>query len=102
MLNSRLQFHIFNQKINNQPLIYFDNAATTQKPQTVIDAVSDFYQNYNSNVHRGLNPLTDQATQGYEQARKTVADFIKAQAVSEIIFRDLALLTIFFAIGVEK
>ena len=82
----RSQFPILKQKINNQDLIYFDNAATTQKPAFVIDAISEFYSKYNSNVHRGLNPLSDKATQMYEDARKSVAKFINAKSAQEIVF----------------
>ena len=86
MKNIRAQFPILKQKINGQDLIYFDNAATSQKPQVVINAVSEFYSKYNSNIHRGLNPLVDQATQMYEEARISVAKFINAQSAAEIIF----------------
>ena len=86
MIDLAAQFPILNKKTNGQDLIYFDNAATTQKPQSVIDVVSDFYHNFNSNVHRGMNPLADQATQLYEQARQTVADFINAKSTQEIVF----------------
>jgi cysteine desulfurase / selenocysteine lyase len=82
----RSQFPILKQKINNQDLIYFDNAATTQKPAFVIDAISEFYSKYNSNVHRGLNPLADEATEMYEQSRATITDFIQAKSNQEIIF----------------
>ena len=86
MKNIRAQFPILKQKINGQDLIYFDNAATSQKPQVVINAVSEFYSKYNSNIHRGLNPLVDQATQMYEEARISVAKFINAQSAAEVIF----------------
>src|SRR3989338_4688545 len=86
MNNLRQQFPILCQKINGQPLIYFDNAATTQKPQAVLDAMNDFYTKYNSTVHRSLNPLGEKATQLYEDARQKVAQFINAKSAPEIIF----------------
>lgn len=79
------QFPILNTKINGHDLVYFDNAATTQKPQVMIDALVEFYQKYNANVHRSLNPLADLATQKYEDTRLTVADFLSASK-QEIIF----------------
>ena len=82
----RKQFPIFKQKINGKPLIYFDNAATTQKPKQVIDAIKNFYETANSNVHRSMNPLGEKATKMYEGARKTVAQFIGAKNSEEIIF----------------
>lgn len=84
MIN-RKDFPILNKKIKGQALVYFDNAATAQKPGAVIKVVSDFYKNDNANVHRGLNPLADEATKKYETARNLVADFIGAQR-EEIIF----------------
>jgi cysteine desulfurase/selenocysteine lyase len=68
------------------PLVYFDNAATTQKPQSVLDTLEDYYTRYNSNVHRGVHQLSQQATEGYEQARRTVAAYINAANSREIIF----------------
>jgi cysteine desulfurase/selenocysteine lyase len=76
------QFPIFK---NNPDLIYLDNAATTQKPQSVIDSIVDFYENHNSNVHRGLYPLAEKTTEMYEEARRKVAKFINADP-EEIIF----------------
>lgn len=86
MENIRTQFPILAKKINEQPLIYFDNAATTQKPQAVIDAVKYFYENHNANVHRGMNPLADEATKLYEAARDTVKTFINAASRQEVVF----------------
>ena len=86
MNNLRQQFPILCQKINGQSLVYFDNAATTQKSQAVLDAMNDFYTKYNSNVHRSLNPLGEKATQLYEDARQKVAQFINAKSAPEIIF----------------
>ncbi|HEY1167253.1 MAG TPA: cysteine desulfurase [Chitinophaga sp.] len=68
------------------PLVYLDNAATTQKPQVVLDTLEQYYAGYNSNVHRGVHQLSQQATEAYEQARKTVAAFINAAHSKEIIF----------------
>lgn len=85
MKNLRADFPILQQKINNQPLVYFDSAATSHKPQRVIDAIVDFYTRYNANVGRGIHSLAEQATSSYEDARETIADFIGAQP-EEIIF----------------
>jgi len=79
------QFPILSRKINGKPLVYLDNAATTQKPQAVLDAMDTHYCQHNANIHRGLHTLGDEATNAYENARKTVAKFINA-APNEIIF----------------
>jgi len=68
------------------PLIYFDNAATSQKPKQVIKAISDYYENSNANIHRGIYDLSEQSTQIYEEVRKKVAKFINAKSEKEIIF----------------
>lgn len=81
----RKQFPILKTKMNGKSLIYFDNGATTQKPWHVIDTVGEFYEKYNANVHRSLNPLAEKATVAYEDARKKVAKFIHG-APSETIF----------------
>ena len=86
MNNTRSQFPILSKKINGQPLVYFDNAATSQKPQSVLDAINDFYTSKNSNVHRSMNPLAEEATVAYENSRKKVADFISANRPEEIVF----------------
>lgn len=70
------QFPILAQEVNGKPLVYFDNAATVQKPQRVIDAISNYYQNYNSNIHRGAHHLANKATEAYEQARERIAKYI--------------------------
>src|SRR3989338_3804420 len=85
-MNIRDKFPILKKTINDNPLIYFDNAATSQKPQAVIDAVTDFYKNHNANVHRSLNPLADEATKMYEAARDTARKFINAKFREEVIF----------------
>jgi len=82
----RSEFPILNSEINHHPLIYFDNAATTQKPKQVINSLLRYYQEYNSNIHRGLHTLAEKATQGYEEVRKKVAAFINAGEPEEIIF----------------
>ncbi len=74
----RAQFPILHQQVNGQPLIYFDSAATSQKPFAVINAIDDFYRNYNSNIHRGAHHLAQLATEHYESARKIVAEHIHA------------------------
>ncbi|MEA3452464.1 MAG: cysteine desulfurase [Bacteroidota bacterium] len=82
----RNDFSILKQKIYNKPLVYFDNGATTQKPDIVIDSVADFYKTFNSNIHRGVHFLSDKSTDLYEQARKKVQNFINAKHAHEIIF----------------
>ena len=82
----RKSFPILDREVNNQLLVYLDNAATSQKPQAVIDALSHYYSNYNANIHRGIHTLAEEATAAYEATRKTVKDFIKAASTDEIIF----------------
>jgi cysteine desulfurase/selenocysteine lyase len=82
----RADFPILAQQINGHPLVYLDNAATTQKPRQVIDAISHYYLNDNSNVHRGAHTLSDRATSQFEHARKNVARFINASSTREIIW----------------
>lgn len=82
----RKQFPLLDREVDGKPLVYLDNAATTQKPQLVIDALVDYYQGYNSNVHRGAHHLADQATRAYESARDTVASFINASSSKEVIW----------------
>jgi cysteine desulfurase / selenocysteine lyase len=82
----RADFPILTQKVNDQPLVYLDSAATSQKPQVVIDALSDYYQRYNSNVHRGVHTLSGLATDAYEAARQKVAKFVNAADEREIIY----------------
>ncbi len=83
--NIRNQFPILSRKVNNKPLIYLDNSATTQKPQSVIDAVSNYYTQINSNVHRGVHQLSQLATDAFEEARKSVQEFINAKEHHEVI-----------------
>lgn len=82
----REQFPILKQRVNGRDLIYLDNAATNQKPQVVIDTISEYYQTINSNVHRGVHHLSQLATEQAEDARKVVASFINADRPEEIIF----------------
>lgn len=82
----RNQFPALTQQVNQQPLIYLDSAATTQKPQAVIDAISDYYSKQNANVHRGSHSLTAKATSQFETARDNVAKFIGATSSKEIIW----------------
>ncbi len=82
----RKQFPVLDQKVYGKPLVYLDNAATTQKPLCVIDRERDYYLNENCNIHRGVHYLSQMATEAYENARKTVADFINAKHSEEIVF----------------
>ena len=82
----RADFPILHQQVNGQPLVYLDNAATTQKPNAVIDAISDYYRCDNSNVHRGAHALADRATVKFEAARTKVAEFIHAASAQQIIW----------------
>jgi cysteine desulfurase / selenocysteine lyase len=82
----RQQFPILSREIDGKPLVYLDNAATTQKPQCVIDSLVDYYSSCNSNVHRGAHRLADEATQRYEGARDIIANFINAGAREEVIW----------------
>ncbi len=82
----RSQFPILDQEIYGKPLVYFDNAATNQKPLRVIDALDNYYKTINSNIHRGVHLLSQQATGAFEESRKTVQNFINAQYAHEIIF----------------
>ena len=86
LLDVKSDFPILNQQINNHPLVYLDSAATAQKPQVVIDAVSDYYKYDNANVHRGVHTLGQRATDAYEGARETVTQFVHAKDSKEIIF----------------
>lgn len=82
----RNDFPVLKRLVNGKPLVYLDTAATSQKPQSVIDAVVDYYQNHNANIHRGVHTLGDESTRIYERARGTVADFIGATDPNEVIF----------------
>src|SRR3954452_22627769 len=82
----RKDFPILDQKVHGQPLIYLDNAATTQKPRAVLDALRHYYEKDNANVHRGIHELSNRATAGFEASRERVAKFINAKTSDEIIF----------------
>ncbi len=82
----RQDFPILHQEINGKPLVYLDNAATTQKPQAVIDAICDYYVRNNANVHRGVHTLSQRATDDFEAARESVRRFINAPASEEVIY----------------
>src|SRR6185312_3185197 len=82
----RKSFPVLEREVNNQLLVYLDNAATSQKPQVVIDALDYYYSNYNANIHRGIHTLAEEATAAYEATRNTVRNFINAQYSEEIIF----------------
>ena len=82
----RKDFPILQAKVYGKPLIYLDNAATTQKPRAVLQSLENYYTQYNSNVHRGVHFLSQQATEAYEEARKKIADYINAHYEHEIIF----------------
>lgn len=84
--NIRSDFPILSREVYGKPLIYFDNAATTQKPHIVVDKISEMYYNLNSNVHRGVHYLSQEATNSHENARKTVQKFINAHSSNEIVF----------------
>jgi cysteine desulfurase/selenocysteine lyase len=82
----RQDFPILDQQINNRPLVYFDNAATTQKPRAVIDALTNYYEGYNANIHRGIHHLAEQATAAFEASRRAMQSFLNAEHWQEIIF----------------
>ena len=84
--NLRADFPILDQQVNGKPLVYLDNAATTQKPQCVIDALTHYYRHDNANVHRGIHTLSMRATDAYEKARERAAKFINAAEPGEIVF----------------
>jgi cysteine desulfurase/selenocysteine lyase len=82
----RKDFPILYRKVNGKPLVYFDNAATSQTPQQVIDVIVNYYSNYNANIHRGVHSLSQEATDKYEQARQTIQKHFNAKFSHEIIF----------------
>lgn len=84
--NIRKDFPILSKKINNKPLIYFDNAATSQTPTSVINSISNYYNNYNANIHRGVHSLSEKATQDFESARTKIKEHFNAGDTKEIIF----------------
>ena len=82
----RNQFPVLDQQVYGKPLVYLDNAATTQKPLCVIERERDYYLHENCNIHRGVHYLSQKATEAYEHARQTIADFVHAKEAREIIF----------------
>ena len=86
LTNIRAEFPILHQQVNGKPLIYFDNAASNQKPLLVIEALEDYYKKDHANIHRGIHTLAERATEGYEETRKIAARFINAAEPEEIIF----------------
>lgn len=86
IIQVRKDFPILDQQVNGAPLVYFDNAATTQKPQVVIDALNQYYTQDNANIHRGLHTLAERATTGYELTRTKLKDFLNAPSTDQIIF----------------
>ena len=82
----RQKFPILSRQVHGRPLVYFDNAATTQKPRQVIDALVEYYEQYNANIHRGIHTLAEEATAKYEETRQKTADFIGAPGAESIVF----------------
>jgi len=82
----RAEFPLLSRTVHDKPLVYLDSAATAQRPRCVIDAVSDFYARYNANVHRGVHQLSVEASEAFEQARRTVRDHLNARSEREIVF----------------
>ena len=82
----REDFPILSERAHGHPLIYFDSAATSQKPRAVLDALRYYYEHENANVHRGLHELSTRATEAYERSRKSVASYIGAASADEIVF----------------
>ena len=82
----RADFPILSRKVNGYPLVYLDNAATSQKPQAVIDSIVHYYTNYNANIHRGVHSLSQEATDAYEMARKKIQKHFNIKNAHETIF----------------
>jgi cysteine desulfurase/selenocysteine lyase len=82
----RADFPILQQQVNGKPLVYLDNAATSQKPRQVIETLDTYYQEYNANIHRGVHTLSEKGTAVYEAAREKVKTFLNAESTKEIIF----------------
>src|SRR5689334_6194559 len=82
----REHFPVLTREVKGKPLVYFDNAATTQKPQVVIDALLNYYTGYNANIHRGIHTLAEEATAAFEATRDTVKAYINAAGREQIIF----------------
>ncbi len=86
VLRIREDFPVLKRQVNGKPLVYFDNAATSQKPKAVIEATDRYYREYNANIHRGIHKLAEEATLAHEEAREKVAKFINAKHTEEIVF----------------
>jgi len=86
VIKLREEFPILNQSLNGKPLIYFDNAATSQKPLSVINTISEYYETINSNVHRGIHTLSEMATEAYENSREKARSFVNANSTNDIVF----------------
>jgi cysteine desulfurase/selenocysteine lyase len=82
----RADFPVLGREVNGKPLVYLDSAATSQKPQVVIDAIEDYYRRFNANIHRGIYTIAEEATAAYEASRRKVAQFINAPETAEVIF----------------
>ena len=82
----RKDFPILQRKVHNNPLVYLDNASTSQKPRQVIEAIDFYYKNYNANIHRSIHELGEEATAKYEEAHQKTADFINADSYQNIVF----------------
>ena len=82
----RADFPILSRQVHGKPLVYLDNAATSQKPEAVIRAMDDYYRRYNANIHRGVHTLAEEATAAYEDARRKVGRFVNARSPREVIF----------------
>ena len=86
----RKDFPVLNRRVrDDKKLVYLDNAATTQKPNQVIDAISDYYKNHNSNIHRAVHALAEESTEAFEQTRDKVAEFLNILVRQEVIFTSL-------------
>ncbi|MGD2207369.1 MAG: aminotransferase class V-fold PLP-dependent enzyme, partial [Anaerolineae bacterium] len=81
----RADFPILDRQVHGKPLVYLDNAATSQKPEAVLRAMDDYYRRYNANIHRGVHTLAEEATEAYEQARRKVGRFINASSPREVV-----------------
>src|SRR5579884_2686131 len=82
----REDFPALNQQVHGKPLVYFDNAATSQKPRAVIDAIVRYYESTNANIHRGVHYLSEHATEQHDAARRAVQKFLNARSANEIVF----------------
>src|SRR5215204_2347740 len=82
----RKHFPVLDRQVKGKPLVYFDNAATTQKPRQVIDALLNYYKDYNANIHRGIHTLAEEATAAFEGTRDAVMEFINAESREQVIF----------------